>query len=739
MTKKEGRYGTPERPLSKLGALAYGRYWQLAVYKYLRNAPDRVTLEDIARHARMQLEDVYNTLVQHHMITVPPSSPPPSGRGTPTKRRSAIGVGIARKNLIRRATDISLGVRPEPLADGRGGVPKEYQVHWDRNIVREWLERYEAKGLAKLKPEKLRWSPYLVSRSQAAQGQKSEMAHTHPQAQGLPTLSLEDIPDAKDAAMHRILSPTDERIPRRQRKRKRLVPSSVTAEAQNGLNIELEMELLGEDGDATIRREEDHASVEWLPTDEELEEDDEEFEGSPLIHRMEVRNRSRATTRRHSSRRTRSSMSVELAEFEGDVDFDMCEEDEEYMEGEESRALQRLPPKRLRTRTSRLLEEEGYGDSDSDAPQSRRTRSRSQRSNSITRHGGEGEDSTTNKRHFGSRGRAESILPGFTTDDLTDLDTSLENAAPASHPQQQKKKKQVITSSDDESVVEETPQELPVGTPDITAPPAPRAASPSAFPTVNGKSATYTESPEPFKDNASTEEVAGLLDPNTTAHRTLTLSPKVENRNAASLQVTSTPATTRVTRSGTGPVGRSGSKRSTKPSFMRQNNGTEDVKNESMITVTAEGPPYPHENFLHDRNMDMDKTTWEPVNNYVMQIDTTNLAAYPTPASAGPYWDHAIPMHGIFPPVQSPRQTNGVQASLSPATVPHTLSILDAPEEPSHPRTEKQGEQTSTSLPPNALGTPIADLLQGVDVCSEDAEGEDEFDMDAEGEDDFEF
>ena len=717
------------------------------MYKYLRSAPDHITLEDIARHTRMQLEDVYNTLVQHHMITIPPSSPPPSGRGTPTKgskRRSTIGVGIARKNLIRRATDISLGVRPEPLADGRGGVPKEYQIHWDRNVVCEWLERYEAKGLAKLKSEKLRWSPYLVSRSQAAQVLKSETILTTAQPHDVPMLSLENIPDAKDAAMHRILSPTDERFPQRQRKKKRLVSSSVAAEMHSGLDPEMDMEILGEDGDATIRKE-DCASIEYLPSDDEAEEGEEEFEGSPLIHRMEARNRSRATTTRgrHSSRRTRSSKSVELGEFERDGDFDMGdedEEDEEYMEDGEPRALPRRPPKRLRTRTSRLLEEEGYVDSDdSDAPRSRRTRSHSQQSNSIARHGGEGEDATMSKRCFGTRVRAESIIPGFTTDDLTDLDTSLENVAPANHPQQ-KKKKQVITSSDEESVVEETPQEPPVETPDMTAPPAPPATSSSAPPTVNGKSITCIESPEPFRGNTSTEEVADLLDPNAKAHGTLTPSPKVENINVAFSQVTPTAAIARVTRSGGGPVGRPGSKRSTKPAVMRQTNGSEDVKDESMPTVTAEGQSYARENFLHDRNMDMDKTTWEPVNNYVMQVDTTTLAAYPTPSSAGPCWDQTMSMHVMFPPVQlsSPPQTNGVQASASPATIPQALSIPDAPEELSQPPTEKHGDRASAPLPPNALGTPIADLLQGMDVCSEDAEGEDEFDMDAEGEDDFE-
>jgi hypothetical protein len=651
-----------------------------------------------------------------------------------------MGVGIARKNLIRRATDISLGVRPEPLADGRGGVPKEYQIHWDRNVVCEWLERYEAKGLAKLKSEKLRWSPYLVSRSQAAQVLKSETVHANIQTLDVSTLSLENIPDAKDAAMHRILSPMDERAPQRQRKKKRPMPSSVAAEMQSGLDLEIDMEILGEEGDVTIRREEDRASIEYFPTDDEAEEGEEEFEESPLMNRMEIRNRSRGTTRRHSSRRTRSSKSVELGgEFEGDVDFDMGDEDEEYMEDGEPRALPRRPPKRLRTRTSRLLEEEGYGDSDSDVPRSRRTRSHSQRSNSIARHGGEGEDATTSKRCFGTRGRAESTIPGFTTDDLTDLDTSLENVTPANHLQQ-KKKKQVITSSDEESVVDETPQEPPVHTPDITAPPAPHPASSSAPPTVNGKSVTCIESPEPFRGNTSTEEVADLLDLTAKAHGTLTPSPKVENIDVALSRVTPTPATTWVTRSGGGPVGRPGSKRSTKPSFMKQNNGPEDVKEESMLTVTAEGHSYPRENFLHDWNLDMDKTTWEPVNNYVMQVDTSTLAAYPTPSSAGPCWDQAMPMLVMFPPVQlsSPPQTNGAHASVSPATIPQALSTPDAPEELPQPPAGKPGDRASASLPPNALGTPIADLLHGMDVCSEDAEGEDEFDMDAEGEDDFE-
>lgn len=45
LSKKEGRVGTPERPLSALGELSYRKYWTLALMLYLRNAKGNVTLE----------------------------------------------------------------------------------------------------------------------------------------------------------------------------------------------------------------------------------------------------------------------------------------------------------------------------------------------------------------------------------------------------------------------------------------------------------------------------------------------------------------------------------------------------------------------------------------------------------------------------------------------------------------------------------------------------------------------
>ena len=44
-SKREQRLGSPEKPLSGLGALGYRNYWKLAVHRYLAIAPDNPRLE----------------------------------------------------------------------------------------------------------------------------------------------------------------------------------------------------------------------------------------------------------------------------------------------------------------------------------------------------------------------------------------------------------------------------------------------------------------------------------------------------------------------------------------------------------------------------------------------------------------------------------------------------------------------------------------------------------------------
>ncbi|KAF9266517.1 hypothetical protein L218DRAFT_996694 [Marasmius fiardii PR-910] len=159
LSKKEKRTGSPEKPLSGLGALGYKNYWTLSLMRYLETAPDGPLLEDISAATSMTIEDIYNTLAQQGMITHSPASPPvrPSP-GQSIKYPKGRKSGIARRHLQRTQTS------DKPAEDAAKGLfvaPTHYEIHWDRDKVSQYLTAWEAKGYLTLKPEKLKWSPFF--------------------------------------------------------------------------------------------------------------------------------------------------------------------------------------------------------------------------------------------------------------------------------------------------------------------------------------------------------------------------------------------------------------------------------------------------------------------------------------------------------------------------------------------------------------------------------------------------
>ncbi|KAF9466565.1 hypothetical protein BDZ94DRAFT_1288192 [Collybia nuda] len=174
LSKKEQRPGSPEKPLSNLGALGYRNYWTLSLMRYLQTAPKKPRLEDISLATSMTIEDIYNTLLQQSMISARDPTPPPIKPipGQSIKFPKGRKNGIARKNVQRTQTNDKEVDTPK----GPFVAPTHYEIHWDPGMVDNYMRTWEAKGYFKLKPEKLSWSPYLLTRARVGKEKEHEVA-----------------------------------------------------------------------------------------------------------------------------------------------------------------------------------------------------------------------------------------------------------------------------------------------------------------------------------------------------------------------------------------------------------------------------------------------------------------------------------------------------------------------------------------------------------------------------------
>jgi histone acetyltransferase HTATIP len=64
LSKKEGKLGSPEKPLSDLGLLGYRSYWADTILELLMNSGDgEMSIDDIAQKTSITHADVTNTYV----------------------------------------------------------------------------------------------------------------------------------------------------------------------------------------------------------------------------------------------------------------------------------------------------------------------------------------------------------------------------------------------------------------------------------------------------------------------------------------------------------------------------------------------------------------------------------------------------------------------------------------------------------------------------------------------------
>jgi GNAT superfamily N-acetyltransferase len=68
LSKKEGKVGSPERPLSDLGAVSYRSYWTRVILEALRDHKGNMSIKDISERTAIRTDDVVKTLESLSLI-----------------------------------------------------------------------------------------------------------------------------------------------------------------------------------------------------------------------------------------------------------------------------------------------------------------------------------------------------------------------------------------------------------------------------------------------------------------------------------------------------------------------------------------------------------------------------------------------------------------------------------------------------------------------------------------------
>ncbi|KAL7746506.1 Histone acetyltransferase [Sorochytrium milnesiophthora] len=112
LSKREGKVGSPEKPLSDLGALSYRSYWRTVVLEALMDAEDEqsISIKDLSKQTSMTPDDVITTLQYQDMLVRIP---------------------------------------------GKG-----YTLRLDKDSMRMQLAKQAAKRYPRIKPALLQWVPY---------------------------------------------------------------------------------------------------------------------------------------------------------------------------------------------------------------------------------------------------------------------------------------------------------------------------------------------------------------------------------------------------------------------------------------------------------------------------------------------------------------------------------------------------------------------------------------------------
>jgi hypothetical protein len=150
-----------------LGALSYRNYWKLAVFRYLDTVAEPITFEAISKATSMTSEDVLSTLVANDMITIRDEPAVLVAKKKRAQQQHREQGGVARQAVSRTQ---------QTGGSGPSVMPDDYTIHVHHPSIKEYLARQENKGYLQLRPERLKYTPFLVQRLTLT---KSGMIESH--------------------------------------------------------------------------------------------------------------------------------------------------------------------------------------------------------------------------------------------------------------------------------------------------------------------------------------------------------------------------------------------------------------------------------------------------------------------------------------------------------------------------------------------------------------------------------
>lgn len=166
LSRKEGKIGTPERPLSKLGFLSYKRYWTTAIYKALLSTEQPHTLGQLSEITGMTIPDVTFTLRQNHLIHSVIVGDEKDYVNENNTYRTRTNKPLLEEHPERASNDDPTSV-PVP-------APNTYKITYNKNTLEAYLAKDAAKDYVRLAQDKLRWQPFITHQSQLPQSTTNE-------------------------------------------------------------------------------------------------------------------------------------------------------------------------------------------------------------------------------------------------------------------------------------------------------------------------------------------------------------------------------------------------------------------------------------------------------------------------------------------------------------------------------------------------------------------------------------